>query len=246
MRKLKARGLHEYVIEEIGKGIISGEFASGKPLPGEEQLCQALGVSRTALREALRVLASKGLVDPKRKVGTLVRGCEHWNFLDCDILSWLLEAGDAQQVIDELYELRHLFEPVAASLAARHAGTRDIKALRRAYEAMRMAGNDGEKIVAPDLQFHQAIIAASGNRLFSSLTHVIGAALAVNFRLVRDVPQGHVQSMPLHKRVLDAIEAHDTSAARVAMQRLIEGSQRDARGARISAKRGDVKLQRVK
>src|SRR6185312_4532050 len=105
MRKLKARGLHEHVIEEIGKAVVSRELAWGKPLPAEEQLCRALGVSRTALREALRVLASKGLVEPKRKVGTLVRPSEHWNFLDADILSWLLETGETEQVIGELYEL---------------------------------------------------------------------------------------------------------------------------------------------
>src|SRR5688572_3954617 len=105
VRKLKSRGLHERVIEEIGKGIVSGEFTPGKALPGEAELCSLLGVSRTALREALRVLASKGLVEPKRKIGTQVCPSERWNFLDADILSWLLEAPDCSQVIDELYEL---------------------------------------------------------------------------------------------------------------------------------------------
>src|SRR5690242_4214594 len=95
MRKLKARGLHEHVIEEIGMRIISGEFAAGKPLPGEAQLCSALGVSRTALREALRVLASKGLVEPRRKIGTLVLTKDRWNFLDAEILSWLLNGHDS-------------------------------------------------------------------------------------------------------------------------------------------------------
>src|SRR5579871_1858553 len=121
MTKFKAQQLHEHVIEEIGKGIISGEFVQGESLPAEEELCRMLGVSRTALREALRVLASKGLLEPKRKVGTLVKSSAHWNFLDANVLSWLLAAGDADRVISELYELRQLVEPVAASLAARHA-----------------------------------------------------------------------------------------------------------------------------
>src|SRR5579871_2687302 len=108
MTKFKAQQLHEHVIEEIGKGIISGEFVQGESLPAEEQLCQMLGVRRAALREALRVLASKGLLEPKRKVGTLVKSSVHWNFLDADVLSWLLEFGDTEQVVTELYELRHL------------------------------------------------------------------------------------------------------------------------------------------
>src|SRR5437899_1890342 len=95
MRKLKARGLHEHVIEEIGKRIVQGEFAAGKALPGEAQLCEMLGVSRTALREAMRVLASKGLVLPRRKIGTMVHPSEHWNYLDPQILSWLLESGES-------------------------------------------------------------------------------------------------------------------------------------------------------
>jgi DNA-binding FadR family transcriptional regulator len=227
------------VIEEIGKSIVSGQFSPGQALPGEGQLCLVLGVSRTALREALRVLASKGLIEPKRKLGTLVQRSEHWNFLDADILSWLLEVKDPEQVIRELYELRHLLEPVAASLAAKHADDHDIEVLRQAYEAMLAVSDDGAKIVEPDLRFHRAIIAASGNRLFSSLAQVIGSALAVTFKLVRDVPQGHAQSMPLHKRVLEAIEARDASAARVAMQKLIEESQHDARSLRSSARRHD-------
>jgi DNA-binding FadR family transcriptional regulator len=241
MRKLRARGLHEHVIEEIGRRIICGEYAPGVALPSEAELCTALGVSRTALREALRVLASKGLVEPKRKLGTLVRPTEHWNFLDADILSWQLDTDDAEQVIAELYELRHLVEPVAAALAAQNARAADLKILREAYEEMRAAGDDGERIAAPDLVFHQRIIAASGNRLFSSLAHVVAAALAVNFALVRDAPRGHIHSMPAHKSVLDAIAAHDVRGARVAMQRLIKDSQRDALAVRRAGSRRRVR-----
>jgi DNA-binding FadR family transcriptional regulator len=234
---LKARGLHEYVIEEIGKRIISGELAPRTALPGETELCVTLGVSRTALREALRVLASKGLVEPKRKIGTRVCSTELWNFLDADVLSWLLKGPDVERVIDELYELRHLIEPIAAALAARDAQPRDLDALREAYEQMRAAGDDGDEIAAPDLNFHKAIIAASGNRLFSSLAHVIAAALSVNFELVRNAPRGHICSMPAHKKVMDAIAARDSPTARLNMQELIADSERDARAVRKAAYR---------
>jgi len=228
MKKLKIRGLHGHVIDEIGKRIVSGEFAAGTALPGEMQLCELLGISRTALREALRVLSSKGLVKAKQKVGTRVCSAERWNYLDADILSWQLATDDSGQLIEELYELRHLIEPMAASLAACNARAADIKVLREAYQQMLAAGDDGEKIAAPDVLFHQAIIAASGNRLFSALARVVGAALAVNFDFVREAPRGHAFLMPAHKQVLDAIENRDSSAARLAMQKLIEVSQREA------------------
>lgn len=232
MKKVESRGLHEGVIEEIGRRIISGEFAPGSALPSEAELCQALAVSRTALREALRVLAAKGLLEAKRKIGTSVRPAECWNYLDADILSWQLQSQDADPVIGELYELRHLIEPLAASLAAKNAKASDISVLRNAYRDMELAGDDGEQIKIPDMLFHRAIIQASGNRLFSSLAHVIGAALAINFDLVSRAPRGQKHSMPAHRQVLEAIANHDAPAARLAMQKLIEDSQQDARAVR--------------
>ncbi|MEO8386575.1 MAG: FadR/GntR family transcriptional regulator [Betaproteobacteria bacterium] len=217
------------MVDEIGQRIVTGEFAVGKPLPGEMNLCKTLGVSRTPLREALRELAAKGLVVAKPKVGTLVRGENNWNFLDEDILAWRLKDHGSARVIEELYELRHLIEPIAASLAAKNAKQNDIAALQKAYAKMEAAGEDGEKVTEPDLNFHRAIIAASGNRLFSSLTHSISAALFINFDFMRDTPRGHRHFMRGHKAVLDAIMKQNSAAARVAMQALIEDSHRDAR-----------------
>jgi DNA-binding FadR family transcriptional regulator len=230
MRNLERKGLHSQVVDEIGRRIISGELAAGKPLPSEAELCSTLGVSRTALREALRVLAAKGLVQARPKRGTLIRPVEDWNFLDADILTWRLDSDkDSIRVVDELYELRHIIEPIAASLAASHATARDLKDIREAYQDMSDAGDDGEAIHDPDVRFHRAIIRASGNSLFSSLAHTMTAALSVNFLMVRDDPAGHIVSLPDHKKVMDAIAAHDASAARLAMQRLIDYSQGQAR-----------------
>lgn len=228
MYRTKSRGLRQHVVDEIGKRIIAGEFAVGKPLPGEMNLCETLGVSRTPLREALRDLAAKGLVIAKPKVGTIVKGEENWNFLDEDIMAWRLSGRSSARVIAELYELRHLIEPLAASLAAKNATQKDIATLRKAYARMEAAGEDGDKITQPDLDFHRAIIAASGNRLFSSLAHSISAALYVNFDFMRDTPRGHGHFMQGHKAVLDAIMKQNSTAARVAMQALIEDSHRDA------------------
>jgi DNA-binding FadR family transcriptional regulator len=230
MRNLRRRGLHDRIVAEIGQRIICGEFSVGEPLPSESVLYTSLGISRTALREALRVLSAKGLVEARPKRGTLVRPTEDWNFLDAEILTWRLNSqGESERAVDELYELRHLIEPVAASLAATHATSRDVKTMREAYHDMAAAGDDGVRVRDPDVRFHRAIIRASGNALFSSLANVLNAALTVNFDLVRNAPAGHIHSLPDHKKVLDAIVAHDAPAARLAMQRLIDESQRQAR-----------------
>ena len=244
MKKIESRGLHEGVIEEIGRRIVTGELPPERALPSEAELCETLAVSRTALREALRVLAATGLLEAKRKIGTIVRPVSDWNNLDAAVLSWRLQSQDADRVIGELYELRHLIEPIAASLAAQHANASDLRAMRSAYRDMESAGDDGERIKEPDMRFHRAIIEASGNRLFSSLAHVIGAALGVSFDLVSKAPRGQKHSMPAHRQVLEAIASHDPPAARLAMQKLIEDSQHDAhavrrtRSARTSRKVG--------
>jgi DNA-binding FadR family transcriptional regulator len=229
MNKIGHRSLHDYVVEELGRRIVLGEFEPGEALPTEARLVATLGVSRTALREALRVLGAKGLVEAKPKVGTIVRARSHWNFLDSDIFGWRLDSEEAADVIAELHQLRHLIEPLAASMAATHATRSHLARLRSAYADMEAAGDNAAAFVEPDVRFHREVIAASGSTLFSSLGVIIGAALEIFFRLGIDNPLGHASSTPLHKAVMEAICARNANAARLAMRRLIEDSERDAR-----------------
>ncbi len=162
MRKLVRKGLHNDVIEEIGKRIVSGEFKPGSPLPSEVALVTILGISRTALREALRVLGAKGLVEAKPKIGTIVQPSSEWNHMDADIFSWRLNSGDVEQVTIELQQMRQIFEPLAASLAAENATADDLAQLTAAYNDMETAADAGAAFVDPDVRFHRGIIAASG------------------------------------------------------------------------------------
>jgi DNA-binding FadR family transcriptional regulator len=240
VKQQRSRGLHGRVIRDLGRRIISGEFAAGAPLPCQEECCALLGVSRSVLREALRVLAAKGLIDARPKAGTFVRPRVDWNFLDPDVLDWRLATAESDKVMDQLYELRQMVEPVAASLAASKAKLADFQKMGQAYEDMAAAGDD-ERVVEPDLRFHRAIIAASGNDLFASLGHVVESALSVSFRIGVGNPHGQKHSLEMHKAVLDAIVDRDGAAARLAMQNLIEYSRQtvlriraDRRGKRRS------------
>ena len=224
LKKNGSRGLHGRVIHELGKKILTGEFPAGQALPGQEACCQQLGVSRSVLREALRVLAEKGLVEARPKAGTFARPREFWNFLDADVLEWRMATDGFDSVVDQLYELRHMLEPLAASLAASNAKLHDFKKMGEAYDRMKAAGG-GEALVQPDLDFHRAMIAAGGNDLFSSLGRVVESALTVSFKIGADNPRGQTHSLELHKKILDAIVARDGAAARAAMQELIEYSR---------------------
>ena len=228
MQKLGRRGLHDHVVREIGERIIRGELEPGQPLPKEVVLVKTLGVSRTALREAFRVLAAKGLLEATPKVGTIVRPPANWNYLDPDVFAWRLDSEQVGQAVAELNQLRHNIEPLAASLAATHATRQDIASLKSAYADMELAGDNGAAFLDPDVRFHRGIIAATGNALFATLGIIIGAALEVFFRLEIGHPEFYISALTLHKAVLDAICARDPKAARLAMRRLIEDAEHDA------------------
>src|SRR5882757_9951537 len=120
-RTFSRRSLHGQVAHDIGRRILGGLVKPGELLPRETELSQRLGVSRTALREAIKVLAGKGLVESRPKTGTRVRPRSDWNFLDPDVLSWRYAGGVSADDVRALFELRRAIEPMSAALAAQRA-----------------------------------------------------------------------------------------------------------------------------
>jgi len=223
--------------------VLRGELPAGGMLPNEETLSVQLGVSRTALREAIKVLAAKGLIVSRPKTGTRVRPRADWNFLDPDVLAWRLSTGDIDRYVKELFELRRVIEPAAAALAAERAKTADTARMERAYRGMEEAGDDGKKFEEPDRQFHQAILRMTGNEMIGSLAALIETALLMSFRLSNDNPRGQRHSLPLHRAVLTAIQRQHPEQARKAMERLLVQSERDVRQAIATRRRrraGDI------
>lgn len=220
----------------IGKQIVQGELQPGMPLPSEAVWSEQLGVSRTALREAIKVLASKGLIASQPKTGTRVRPRDDWNFLDPDVLIWRFSTGSMDTHIQDIFQLRRVIEPAVAALAAERAREADIKRMELAYRGMAAAGDDGEKFEDPDRRFHQAILRMTGNELIGSIGALIETALLISFRLSNDNPRGQQHSLPLHRDVLTAIRQRQPDRARKAMERLLEQSERDVRQA-VAARR---------
>src|SRR3954452_21817957 len=139
--ELKTR-LHQSLARELGTKIVSGEYKPGESLPGEIAASQSHQVSRNAYREAVRILAAKGLVESRQKAGTLVTERSRWNLLDPDVLDWTLSSGPAVSFRDALFELRSIVEPAAASLAAQRRSDDDLATMEEALEEMRRCHPD--------------------------------------------------------------------------------------------------------
>lgn len=227
------RGLHGSVVERLGSRIVAGDVRPGEALPVEAMLASEADVSRTVVREALRVLASKGLVDARPMRGTRVRDRRDWRILDPDVLRWSIETGrDGPTLLRDLLDVREMIEPRAARLAAERADPPARDRVARAGEALARAADDPTAFIEADLLLHAAVLDATGNRLVRELVAAIETALRLG-RLVqahavdgrRPLPGA---SLPAHARVVEAIVAGDGDAAELAMTEVVAGARRDA------------------
>lgn len=218
------RGLHGQTVETIGSRIVHGRYVPGSALAPEE-LEQEFGISKTVLREALRVLAAKGLVDSRQKRGTIVRARSSWSLLDADLLRWQGGEPDAA-FLANLAEVRGIVEPAGARLAAARHTDADLDALRIALQAMADAGSDAAAVVAADLAFHRAMLDSAHNELLSRMVVVIEAGLRARDMVVHS-GEHWPDSVPVHRAILDAIEAGDGATAARAVETLLEQASVD-------------------
>ncbi|MFF3495472.1 FadR/GntR family transcriptional regulator [Streptomyces sp. NPDC002795] len=225
------RGVHGQTVETIAHRVLSGRIGEGATLD-LGALQDELGVSLTALRESLKVLAAKGMVDARQKRGTFVRPRADWHLLDADVLRWQFESldgglavGAGNPLLGDLDEVRGIVEPAAVRLAARRRTDDDLAALDAALEAMGEGGEDGA--VQADLAFHGALLRASHNELLGRMDLVIAAGLAHRDRLVHGTGRHPRDPVPSHRAVLDAVRARDADAAESAMRSLLDQAARD-------------------
>jgi len=221
-RTYSVRSLHGQVVHALGQRIVSGQVAEGSVLPIETDLGAEFKVSRTALREGIKVLAAKGLLSSRTRTGTRVRPRKDWNMLDPDILAWRLESGEVETFVQDLYEFRQAVEPMAAALAAVRATDQEIADMGLALTAMAAANGDVKSSIDPDLRFHFLILAASRNELLGSLGAVLETAFAFSFQIA--VHQTKIEAIEVHRAVYDAIKARDADGARDAMISLLDFS----------------------
>ncbi|MEO3820241.1 FCD domain-containing protein [Plantactinospora sp. B24E8] len=229
MAQYARRGVHGQTVEVIARRILAGEIAEGDTL-NLTALQGELDVSLTALREALKVLSAKGIVDARQKRGTFVRPRADWNLLDGDIIRWQFAEGAGQHLLDQLHEVRTIVEPAAARLAAVRATTDDLAALDAALAEM-AAATEPVAAVGADLSFHRALLAATHNELLERMEVVMETGLAERDRLVHGVDRDD-DPVPSHRAVVEAIRRTDAGAAEQAMRDLLDKAVRDVQKVR--------------
>lgn len=218
------------VLDSLGKDICSGLIKPGQLLPPEADLCERFGFSRIVIREAIKSLAAKGLLEVTRRVGTLVLEPTRWNLFDPDIIGWRADATLFDPVLSrDLMEMRRIIEPAAVRLAAMRASDDDRRNLRAAYMAMARAVAGKGDYVKADLAFHTTILSACGNQFVRQMQDAMGALLRVSFEVITTKPGGPAHSLPLHEAVCEAIERGDPDAAERATLLLIDGAEDDLR-----------------
>jgi DNA-binding FadR family transcriptional regulator len=224
------RGLHGEVVHTIGLQIVGGELQPGDPLPPEDDLTSNLAVSRTVLREAVRVLAAKGLVEARPKTGTRVRARSDWNILDPDVLSWRAESTRGDSLLyEETTEVRLAIEPLAARLAATRATDEEVAAIAEAFAAMQAGVGDQAAYLAADLRFHDRILNSCHNELLAHLGGILRTVLRTTFELTTTPARSRRRALPLHEAIVDGIAAGDEDAAELAARTLIADTVADIR-----------------
>jgi DNA-binding FadR family transcriptional regulator len=219
------RTIHGRVVELLGRRIVSGEFPDGSQLPNETELAAQLEVSRGGIREAVKALAAKGLVEPRPRLGTRVLPRRSWNLMDREVIGWHGESA-APGFLQDLLELRLMVEPNAARLAAERASHAEVTALEAAYAGMAEHAprlpQAKVAFVQADLTFHLTLLRATDNQLIEQLGRLLETSLQHGLEASSQAPGGVAATLPLHHAVLIAVRAHRPVAAHRAMRRLIE------------------------
>jgi GntR family galactonate operon transcriptional repressor len=220
-------GLHGQIVHTIGRQIVNGDIGPGELLPVET----GLRASRTVLREVIKVLAAKGLVESRPRTGTRVRPRKAWNLLDPDVLAWHQGGANSRAFLGQLSEVRLIVEPAAAELAARRADESELQAIDEAYRDMEAAlhgsTEDYEAFDQADMRFHQAIVGACGNDLLRQMGQSVFSALLVSFQATSRLPGRAKASLPQHRVILEAVREGQAWRARAAMRLLVQTSARE-------------------
>jgi DNA-binding FadR family transcriptional regulator len=224
-RSEKASNHTTFVVEQLGRAIVAGEYPADTMIPLDPDICEMFGVSRTVVREAKKTLIAKGLIQSKAKVGTHVRASNEWNMFDEDVLLWHASLKNPASFYEDLYEIRLIFEPAAAAKAADMANSVDCARLTELCDEMANA-QDRASFAIADYEFHKQVLKLSSNRFLQSLGDMVQTALYSMFMTEAkdDFPGNKLEVATKHRQIAVAIATGEAVAARSMMTRVIEES----------------------
>lgn len=226
----------------LGREIAQGRYAPSTALPSETELSEQFETSRNVIREAVRVLSEKRLIDAQCHRGLFVMPREQWNYLDADVLDWVLEKGANPSLIRSLIEVRNLIEPNISRWAAVRATAVDLMAMETRLNEMAASLNDSETFQAADIQFHRAVLVASRNVVIQQLSDAVGALQRAIFDYTFKSDTGHLElTMDEHHDLFDAIRRKNPDMAEHASRRMATRTAKRALHALDSARNSQTK-----
>lgn len=212
-----SRNLAQRISADLGLQIIRGQISSGQLLPTENDLSDSLGVSRSVVREAFKLLAAKGMIKAKRRKGTVVCSVEHWNVLDPDILLWMEQSGYSYQILHELMQIRFAIEPEATAIVARQRELTDFSVMARSLAVL----EDPDASVADrkqaDIDFHLGILEATRNRYFRQMKPLVKTVLVF------------CGAFADNRKYFDTTLRVDTDQHRAVLTAMLDGRDEEAR-----------------
>ena len=221
------RKLYEHVEEAIGLKIITGELKPRETLPNEDALCTEFGVSRGVIREAVKVLQKKGLVQPRPKIGTQIQPKSQWNLFDADVLVWKLKAGQQLLFLEKVTEVRGLIESEAAKLSAQRATSEEVAEIQLLFNRLNDILSDEETFtyeayLQADMAFHTAILEASHNELLAQ----IGRTMRHAVQTARQADNNEFNILQIshafHAEIVEAITRKDPDRAYTASREMFD------------------------
>ncbi|MCF3934917.1 FadR family transcriptional regulator [Acuticoccus sp. M5D2P5] len=222
------KGKIALAVSVLGEQIANGAFPADKPLPVEADLAERLHVGRSVLREAIKVLSSKGMVSARPRHGTVIQPRSRWNLLDRDVLHWVLRPGQVDpDLVRDILVARRIIEPEAARLAALNSTIADKAAILGACAEMRASVGDAEASVRADIAFHNAILEASGNAILLAFSPALSAILSAFFQISIQNPDVFPGNLPAHERVAHAVAAGNADEAHAAMLSVLSYTEDD-------------------
>ncbi|MEO7567611.1 MAG: FadR/GntR family transcriptional regulator [Aestuariivirga sp.] len=211
---MRRANLHDHIVDALGVRIVSGKFPQDEVLPNEATLASELGVSRNALREAIKVLERKGLVEVRTKTGTRVLPRGEWSLLDKDVLGWVNESGQELQHAMGLVEFRLIFEPKASYLAALRATDAELKMILSTCDDLEACVGKSLLVMSEmDLIFHRAILQASHNDVLMHLGSLIVALMKIQVVATSWDQKALVRGLKQHRALAEAIAKREAAKA---------------------------------
>ncbi|NCP63498.1 MAG: FadR family transcriptional regulator [Paraglaciecola sp.] len=222
MKSQPRHNLTQQLTHDLGLAIVQGVYPVGSGLPSEADLCLKYEVSRSATREAVKMLSAKGLISSRPKQGIRVLPESNWNMFDTEVLRWILSSKPSLALLKEFTQVRVALEPQAAALAAVSANYQQLEVIQTALNRMDDADKGLDDPLEADIAFHTGILLASNNRFFVQLTEFISTALRVSIRYtnrIKGVPGADVNK---HAVILNTIKSRNPVLAKQAVETILE------------------------